>query len=168
MKPNSKNRRLLWLAGTSVGVASIVGLLSALLASAGPATPGAPTSAVIQELQSKVSLLAGGNMGASATPPSTAEVVATTRGQALTLTEGAADNLDSTAPVYVVQLTGKFTGYDAKVPSDAPLPVGGALTFIFDPASGQVTDWGIPPQPLDLSALGQVSTFPVSIAPVGG
>jgi len=140
-------------------------VLVAQVALSGPTYPPVPDQAVTQELQAVANRLGSGNLAPNATAPSTADVVETTRGEALSASSGDTDNLDPGATVYMVQLQGTFVGCMAKVP-DPTSVTGQGLVFIFDPASGQLTDWGIEQNPIDLAALGQVSSIAVSLSAV--
>ncbi len=51
---------------------------------------------------------------------------------------------ESNTRVIVVYVTGKFVGFNAKVPRGAALPKGNAIIFAWDPATKKITDWGIP------------------------
>jgi hypothetical protein len=126
--------------------------------------PAVPTGETAQELQTTAEHIGSGNLDPDSTPPSTAQVVLSTRREALTATSGAQDyTLDSSAPVYVVQLEGSIIGCQAKVFDPSSIPTGRALYFLFDPSSGQLTDWGIRLEPIDLSTLGKVSDISVKL-----
>jgi hypothetical protein len=116
-----------------------------------------PSEAVAVALRQTASLLSRENGNVH---PATGQVVASTRQAAAALLDPGVD-LVVDAPVYVVQVEGKFIGENAKVPPDAALPEGEALYFTFDPASGQVMDWGIEPHAAELSSLGQVTKLTI-------
>ncbi len=163
----ARNRKSLLIIAGVIAVGTAIGMSASIAAS--PTVPSTPTPDVITQLQSVAARLGDYNMSVGATPPNSAEVVETTYAEALSFTSG--DILPASAPnppVYVVQLRGSFTGYMAKIPLGAATPTGAAATFIFDPASGQANDWGFEKAPLDLSTLGSVSQFPVTITPIGG
>ncbi len=133
------------------------------------ATAGSPPPDVISKLQAAAERLAGPNMSATATPPTSAEVVGSTYAQAekVAMSGDYSTGAPQDASVWVVQMLGDFTGYDATSPLGSQLPTGTAFMFIFDPSSGNVTDWGMGP-PVDLAKLGTVFQMPVDITPTGG
>jgi hypothetical protein len=121
----------------------------------------APTGATLMEMENtawRMASLNGGDV------PKTADAVLSSR-QSSENTVGGGDQVDSNPRVYVVQMTGRFVANMASTPYGVPAPMGGALTFNFDPATEQVTDWGVSPIPSDLSGLGQVFQIVPSPAP---
>ncbi|WP_409180650.1 hypothetical protein F9C11_29700 [Amycolatopsis sp. VS8301801F10] len=65
----------------------------------------------------------------------------------------------SNDPVYLIQMTGNFIGYAAKVPPGSKAPRGNVLTATVDARSGQVLGWSILLEPHDLATFGQVSSL---------
>jgi len=59
----------------------------------------------------------------------------------------------------VIEMHGAFTGDHAKVPSGEPKPKGSYLVVAFDSVTGQITDWSIQYQHLDLDQLGRPATL---------
>ncbi|MGW7538088.1 hypothetical protein [Amycolatopsis sp. NPDC054798] len=62
----------------------------------------------------------------------------------------------SNDPVYLIQLTGNFVGYAAKIPLGSKPPRGNALTVTVDANSGQMLGWSILLEPHDLAEFGEV------------
>ncbi len=148
-----------------VGGGLIVGaLLAGDVALGGPKYPAVPDQEVTAQLQTAGNNFASGNLAADATVPSSAEVVEASRGKAMAATTGDSDNLDPETPVYVVQIEGDFVGCMAKTPEPTSI-TGGGLVFIFDPGSGQVTDWGIVTKPISLEGLGEVTRISLNPSP---
>ena len=123
--------------------------------------PTPPTGATLTKMESTAWSFASLNGGHV---PKTADVVLSSR-QSSENTVGGGDQVDSDQRVYVVQMAGRFIAYMASTPPGVEAPRGGALSFNFDPATGQVTDWGVNAKPHDLSALGQVFQIVPSPAP---
>jgi hypothetical protein len=115
-------------------------------------TPGAPTGVTLTKMENTAWSMASLNGGGV---PKTADVVLSNR-QSSENTVGGGDQVDSNQRIYVVQMSGRFVAYMASTPPGIKAPTGGALAFNFDPATEQVTDWGVTAKPYDLSALGQV------------
>jgi hypothetical protein len=120
-----------------------------------------PTGATLTKMENTAWSMASLNGG---TVPATADVVLSSR-QSSENTVGGGDQVDSDQRVYVVQMTGQFVANMASTPPGVAAPTGGALSFNFDPATEQVTDWGVSPGPRDLSGLGQVFQITPSPAP---
>lgn len=89
--------------------------------------------------------------------PSAIEAVTTTRNDAVHVAQGQGEDVLSKEPVYLVQMQGGFTGYEASVPAGTNLPKGAVMAFTVSVDSGAVLDWGIAAAPADLSTLGPVS-----------
>jgi hypothetical protein len=123
--------------------------------------PTAPTGATLTKMENTAWSFASLNGG---DVPKTADVVLSSR-QSSENTVGGGDQVDSNQSVYVVQMAGRFIAYMASRPPGAKAPRGAALSFNFDPATGQVTDWGIDAKPYDLSALGHVFQIAPTQAP---
>ncbi|GAA0330866.1 hypothetical protein NE235_21095 [Actinoallomurus spadix] len=62
-------------------------------------------------------------------------------------------------PVTVVQTSGNFIGYQARVPAGNKLPHGKFLTMTIETSSGDLLDWGISSHPINLSIYGAVQTI---------
>jgi hypothetical protein len=89
------------------------------------------------------------------TPP-TVDVAQATRTQAIAVVDPT-DTIATNEPSYVVQMSGDFIGYGAKVPPGAALPTGTNMTVVINASSGRITDWSIDNSPQPLSALGPVT-----------
>jgi hypothetical protein len=90
--------------------------------------------------------------------PTNARTVRSSRQRAINTLLGG-DKVGSNQPVDVVQFNGTFSP-TRRIAQHKPgaLPTGNTLTVLVDPATGQVTDWGISnAAPSALSALGKVS-----------
>ncbi len=75
------------------------------------------------------------------------------------------DSITGDTGVYLVQATGRFTARAARIPSDATVPTGSALTLVVNAADLRIMDWGVQPSVLDgpaLSAAGPVSYLSAS------
>ena len=141
------------LLGTSVGACA-----NMTHTSSGPTAPSGVTLTKMENTAWNFASLNGGHI------PKTADVVLSSR-QSSENTVGGGDQVDSNQRVYVVQMAGRFIAYMASTPPGVKAPRGGALSSNFDPATGQVTDWGVTAKPHDLSALGQVFQIVPSPAP---
>jgi hypothetical protein len=65
------------------------------------------------------------------------------------------DNVQGDAQdVYAMVATGKFTGYKAHIPRGEDPPTGNYLSVVVDSTTGEILDWGLTPDPPDLSSLG--------------
>jgi hypothetical protein len=84
-----------------------------------------------------------------------AGVVLTTRQDANTVASGAGVNSNQAA--YLVQIQGKFTALNARMPAGHSSPTGAVLTFVVDASTGLVLDSGVSDSSIDLSALGPVT-----------
>jgi len=161
---NRHRTRVSLLFGVILGIAAVS--VVALDALGGTTYSAVPTPEIAQELQQVATTLGSGNLGPGSTPPTTAQVVLTTRGDALSATSGDTDNLDPSTSVYVVQLEGAtFVGCMAKALNPTSIE-GQSLVFVFDPASSELTDWSIEQEPIDLSGLGVVSNISINLASV--
>jgi hypothetical protein len=67
--------------------------------------------------------------------------------------------VNSNQPVYLVQIEGRFTAFDASRPAGAQAPTGRFLTYVVDAATWLVVDSGVDDQSIDLSVLGPVTTL---------
>ena len=123
-------------------------------------TPDAKTGARLQAIggQFLKESATGSNAVASS---ATADVIPTTQEVANDLFSPGTRVYQNT-PVYAVQIQGSFTANLALVPPGAKAPTGAALWFLYDPVSDHVTDWGLRPEPADLSALGPVTELHIS------
>jgi hypothetical protein len=122
--------------------------------------PGPPIPAdVIPQLTSLALVLA---RRCAENSPATFTAAATTHVQALHLlfggTRGLPGNLET--PVYVVVMTGRFTGY--RHPYGVPAPTGSVLTLVFDADMLSLLDLslGDSDNAAPLSRLGPVTTLP--------
>jgi hypothetical protein len=88
--------------------------------------------------------------------PGSVDVVQATREVAMAVVDPT-DTVTTNEPSYVVQMSGDFIGYGAKVPPGAALPTGTNMTVVINASSGRVTDWSIDNSPHPLSALGPVT-----------
>jgi hypothetical protein len=149
--------------GLVICVVALGALVTTLVARGSSQYPIIPSGQLLQNIQADAENLGKGNLDPTSIPPSSAQVVLTNRGAASAAGTWV-ESLDPSTQVYVVQLQGSFVGNMAKVPDAKSIPRGSALVFLYDPASNQLTDWGIAPQPWNLSALGQVSVIPVNIS----
>jgi polyisoprenoid-binding protein YceI len=86
-----------------------------------------------------------------------ANAVLTTRQDAVRVMSG--DVVTTNDPVYLLQVKGHFTAFNASVPSGAALPKGSYLSLVVNVSNGQVDDWGVGNQAADLSSLGPVITL---------
>nr|WSX53660.1 hypothetical protein OG409_34930 [Streptomyces sp. NBC_00974] len=73
--------------------------------------------------------------------PKNLKVVKTKRKAAAQAVSGAAVNSDQDA--FVVEMTGKFTAHQVKVPHGGPQPTGSTLTLTIDANTGLILDWGL-------------------------
>jgi hypothetical protein len=89
--------------------------------------------------------------------PSRIDATSSTRQAAVEVIEGKGEDVMSDEPVYVVQMTGDFVGYEAKTPDNQDPPTGKGLAFTVGIDNGNVLDWGIADAPADISTLGTVS-----------
>lgn len=62
-------------------------------------------------------------------------------------------------PVYLIQMTGNFVGYAAKIPRGSKAPRGNVLTVTVDAKSGHMLGWSILVEPHDLATFGVVSAL---------
>ncbi|MET9264586.1 hypothetical protein [Amycolatopsis sp. NPDC004079] len=62
-------------------------------------------------------------------------------------------------PVYLIQMTGNFVAYAAKIPPGSKAPRGNALTVTVDANSGQLLGWSVLLEPHDLAKFGEVSSL---------
>ncbi|MBB1159398.1 hypothetical protein [Amycolatopsis dendrobii] len=62
-------------------------------------------------------------------------------------------------PVYLIQMTGNFVGYAAKIPRGSNAPRGNVLTVTVDAKSGHMLGWSILVEPHDLATFGVVSAL---------
>ena len=103
--------------------------------------------------------------------PSAIEAVTATRDDAVHVAQGEGEDVLSHEDVYLVQMQGAFTGYEASVPAGTELPKGGVMTFTISVSSGAVLDWGIASAAANLSVLGPVGRpcegSPANYAPLG-
>ena len=83
-----------------------------------------------------------------------ANAVVTTRQSAVRVMSG--DAVNTHDPVYLLQIKGHFTAYNASVPSGAAMPTGSYLTLVVNVSDGQVDDWGVGNHSSDLASLGAV------------
>jgi len=93
--------------------------------------------------------------------PTGIDEVETTHSEALQLMEpGCCDGnpVDDT-PVYVVQLIGSFTAYDAPIPPGAAVPTGTVLIMVVDANTGFGTDVSVRTHPVNLAAAGPVTAL---------
>lgn len=92
--------------------------------------------------------------------PTTAEAVVTTaekvRATGLVTVSG-----DSKAELLLVQLTGEFTGFLAKVPDGEDAPEGSVLWFVLDGKTLELRAWGIELKGIDLPLAGEPFTLPL-------
>ncbi len=118
-------------------------------------TASVPASAI-----SSLTAVAG-SMAAAASDSSatTANAVVSTRQDANTVASGAGVN--SNQGVYLVQIQGKFTGINARMPAGKASPTGTFLTVVIDAGTGFVLDWGLSDSSIDLSTLGPVTALPL-------
>ncbi|WP_370938101.1 hypothetical protein [Amycolatopsis sp. cg13] len=65
----------------------------------------------------------------------------------------------SNDPVYLIQMTGNFVAYAAKIPPGSKAPRGNALTVTVDANSGQLLGWSVLLEPHDLARFGEVSSL---------
>ena len=150
----------------SIAVAALVGIVAGTWASAGSKYPAEPSPYTQASIQSVVETFFAGDLNKDVTPPTSAEVVLTTRGEAIQAVGPWVDYLnDPGTPIYLVQLTGDFVGYNEPVPPGTDPPQGKALFVFYDPSTtGVLGDYGIGAQPWDLSKLGNVYDIPVDFA----
>jgi hypothetical protein len=120
-------------------------LVAASPTSAGNVSPPALAAVALQEAT-----------GAGDGGVHSADVVLTTRQQAEALL-GA--GIVSNERVYLVEIQGHFTLFDASPPLGAPPPQGDYLTFTFDPTTNLVPDLGLSDRSVDLSALEAVTVL---------
>src|SRR5262245_31555624 len=83
--------------------------------------------------------------------PTSGRVWASTRGPANMLVAG--DRVDTDQPTYVLVVEGEFVAANAPRPRGAPAPTGTVLTFVVDPSTGEVLDFGVRNSTPDLTAL---------------
>jgi hypothetical protein len=86
------------------------------------------------------------------------EHVLTGGSQAASLPALHLDAVVSPASLRIVEVTGSFTGYTAKVPPGDVRPTGSTLIMAFDGSTGKLDDWSIQNSHVDLSGLGAVTT----------
>jgi hypothetical protein len=87
------------------------------------------------------------------TPQNISEVSTTKN----TIADLAADKVapdQADRPVDLIQMSGKFTGYSAKIPAGKKPPQGTVMTVALDKETGKVLEWGISNNPLNLAKLG--------------
>lgn len=146
-----------WIVFGSFGCVLLAGLT--LFDALGYASP---TTLSVSNLTSIATGLAAKN---GVPYPTNVRYVTSTRQAANRLLAGA--QVDSDEAVTVFEMDGSFVGQGASVPRGAKLPTGSALTVVIDDSTGRILDWGIPPQGVDLTPLGAVTTVspPVSQSP---
>jgi hypothetical protein len=120
----------------------------------------APTSAATSNWVSQLANVVDQRTGVM---PTSADVYQTTRGVANQVVDANLEGYSSTDPVTVVVFTGDFTDNSARIPQGGTAPTGTTITFVVDQSTGQSTDYGIGPEPSNISQMG-----PVQAVPVGG
>jgi hypothetical protein len=126
---------------------------SALAGGSAPPHPGIPAAALIS-----LTALAKSSAAADGDPSVTsANAVLSTREHAVRVMSG--DAVNTNDPVYLLQIKGHFTAFDASVPSGAALPKGLYLSLVVNVSNGQVDDWGVGNHVADLSSLDPVITL---------
>ena len=85
--------------------------------------------------------------------PFDVEGVLTTRGEAVKF--GLVGQARETMQIYVVQMSGEFVGYLAKVPDSEALPKGDTLYFVMDAEEMTTTGWGLLNERVDLADIGE-------------
>ncbi len=99
--------------------------------------------------------------------PTEIEWVASTRSEAATVTSGSAvTGPQDDQPVILIQLQGAFTATHARMPraatseqdAQSQLPTGSVITLVVDGATGDVLDYGLTNEHVNLGKLGQVHT----------
>jgi hypothetical protein len=135
------------IAGLLVGLAAVgLGMYAAFAgqpaqAGEGPAPGLAITSGAAVRLDAIAMAAARGNGDAR---PAWIEVVITTHGKALeSATPGDTEPSGNGTTVYLITMKGRFTGYDASVPSGARLPTGTYISLVVNARTFAVTDSGL-------------------------
>ena len=155
-----KTRYMLALA--TVVVFGALGTMMAVHASTEPVS--APISADEQTQALRVALQYanveskdGHGISARTWPASvaSAQAVATTRQLAASMV-GTSDEAQTRA--IVIAIEGNFTLF-APTPNGADAPSGHHLVVVFDPANGSMTDFGLSPETIDLTQLGDPVTL---------
>ena len=92
------------------------------------------------------------------TSPSSVSWVTTNRQAANSLLGAELPDTASGVPVYLLEVKGQFTDFNAKVPRGAKAPTGTILTLVIRQSDGEVVDSGVQDQSNDLSTLGTAQT----------
>lgn len=143
-----------------IGV-SVTGAIAWAVSSSASPSPGSPT--IMTSPESALTPVQVGSIALSEATsfgePSPANVlyVESTRKIAELLISK--DKVSTDQPVFVVEATGEFTGYDLPVPSDQPVPNGTVLIVTIDAVTGNVSDITLGNSSTDLSALGLVKSL---------
>jgi hypothetical protein len=147
------SRHLSWLAALCATLCLGACGASALAGGSAATDPGIPAAAL-----TSLTALAKSSAASDGDPGVTlANAVVTTRQDAVHVMSG--DAVNTNDPVYLLQIKGHFTAYNASVPSGAALPTGMYLTLVVNVSDGQVDDWGVGNHSSDLASLGSVVTL---------
>ncbi|MEA2421812.1 MAG: hypothetical protein QOF55_911 [Thermoleophilaceae bacterium] len=137
------------LAAAAGGLAAV--LATVLVLGAGGSSAAASAKLNPQQLRGILTAWAHSNGEAS---PRNMRAIETDRVSALRVT-APGDNVQGDAQdVYAMVATGKFTGYKAHIPRGEAAPTGDYLSLVVDSTTGEILDWGLTPDPPDLSSLG--------------
>jgi hypothetical protein len=147
------SRHIPWLVTLCAALGLAACGSSGLAGGSGPSHPAIP-AAVLASLTT----LAKSSASADGDPNvNSARAVLTTREDAVRVMSE--DAIYTNDPVYLLEMQGHFTAFNASVPSGAALPKGSYLMLVVNVSNGQVDAWGVGNQAGNLSSLGPVVTL---------
>jgi hypothetical protein len=156
-RSDASSRRTDMTRAQVTSVAAAVALLAAILAAVLLLGVGASAEANAKlDRQQLRGILTGFAHSNGEAAPQRMRAVETDRRSALSVT-APGDNVQGvgvTQDVYAMVASGRFVGFKAHVPMGEDPPTGDYLSLVVDATTGEILDWGLTPDPPDLSTLG--------------